>query len=84
MNKILVFLRGNVLTLLCVSLLIGATAVAWRLLATPLDPYMRAEYAVLKGNPEYKDIIGFHAGNFDWQEYDYPAPPPMPDGTTTV
>ena len=84
MNKILVFLRGNVLTLLCVSLLIGATVIAWRLLATPLDPYMRAEYAVLKGNPEYKDIIGFHAGNFNWQEYDYPAPPPMPDGTTTV
>ncbi len=84
MNKILVFLRGNVLTLLCVSLLIGATALAWRLLATPLDPYMRAEYAVMKGNPEYKDIIGFRAGNFDWQEYDYPAPPPMPDDTTTV
>ena len=84
MNKILVFLRGNVLTLLCVSLLIGATALAWSLLATPLDPYMRAEYAVMKGNPEYKDIIGFRAGNFDWQKYDYPAPPPMPDDTTTV
>ena len=48
MNKILVFLRENVLTLLCVSLLIGATVLAWRLLATPLDPQMRAEYAVLQ------------------------------------
>ena len=84
MNKVLVFLRGNFLTLLCIGLLVGATALVWRLLATPLDPHMHAEYAVMKGNPEYKDIIGFRAGNFDWQEYDYPAPPPMPDGTTTV
>ena len=84
MKKVLSFLRGNLLTLLCISLLIGATTLAWRLLATPLDPHMRAEYAVMQGNPEYKDIIGFRAGNFDWQEYYYPAPPPMPEGTTTV
>ena len=84
MNKILAFLRGNVLTLLCVSLLIGVTVLAWRLLATPLDPYMHAEYAVMQGDPTYKDIIGFRAGNYDWQEYDYPVPPPMPDDTTTV
>ena len=84
MNKIRAFLRGNVLTLLCVSLLIGASVLAWRLLATPLDPYMHAEYAIMKGEPTYKDIIGFRAGRMDWQEYDYPAPPPMPAGTTTV
>ena len=84
MNRLRVFLQGNILTLLCISLLIGASVLAWRLLATPLDPYMHAEYAVMQGNPEYKDIIGFRAGRMDWQEYDYPAPPPMPAGTTTV
>ena len=84
MNKFRAFLQGNILTLLCVTLLIGSSILAWRLLATPLDPYMHAEYAVMKGNPTYKDIIGFRAGEKDWQEYDYPAPPPMPAGTTTV
>ena len=84
MNKFRAFLQGNILTLLCVTLLIGSSILAWRLLATPLDPYMHAEYAVMKGNPTYKDIIGFRAGEKDWQEYDYPAPPPMPAATTTV
>jgi GGDEF/response regulator receiver domain protein len=84
MGKFLAFLRENVLTLLCVSLLIGASLLAWRLLATPLDPYIHAEYAVMKGSPTYNDIIGFRAGNFDWQEYDYPAPPPMSADTSTV
>jgi len=84
MRKILSFLRSNVLTLLCVSMLITATTLAWQLLATPLDPYIHAEYAVVKGNPEYRDIIKFQPGEHDWQEYNYPAPPPMPAGTTTV
>lgn len=84
MDKTLTFLRENILTLLCISLLIGASLLAWRLLVTPLDPYIHAEYAVMKGDPEYNDIIGFRAGRLDWQEYDYPMPPPMPADTTTV
>ena len=84
MQRLFAFLRGNVLTLLCVSLLIGATTTTWRLLATPLDPQIQAEYAVLQGDLQYKDIIGFRADNFDWQAYDYPAPPPMPEGSTAV
>ena len=80
MRKILSFLRSNVLTLLCVSMLITATTLAWQLLATPLDPYIHAEYAVVKGNPEYRAIIKFQPGEHDWQEYNYPAPPPMPAG----
>ena len=84
MNQPLTFLRNNGLTMLCVSLLIGAFVLAWRLLTAPLDPYIHAEYAVMKGNPTYRDIIGFRAGNLDWQEYDYPAPPPIPYDATTV
>ena len=84
MNKVRSFVQENVLTMLCICLLIGASILAWNLLTTPLDPYTRAEYAVMEGNPEYKDIIGFRAGRMDWQEYDSPAPPPMPAGTTTV
>mgnify|MGYP000897273366 CR=1 FL=1 len=77
MQKLLSFLRGNMLTLLCVSLLIGATTLAWRLLATPLDPYINAEYAVFEGNPEYSDIILFQPNALPWQEYDYLAKRPF-------
>ena len=84
MQRILTFLRSNILTLLCIALLTGASGAAWYLLATPVDRSIQAEYAVFEGNPAYNDIIGFHAGAMDWQPYDYPAPPPMPRNTTTV
>ena len=84
MQRILAFLRSNILTLLCIALLTGASSAAWYLLATPIDRSIQAEYAVFEGNPAYNDIIGFHAGAMDWQPYDYPAPPPMPRNTTTV
>ena len=84
MQRILTFLRSNILTLLCIALLTGASGAAWYLLATPIDRSIQAEYAVFEGNPAYNDIIGFHAGAMDWQPYDYPAPPPMPRNTTTV
>ncbi|WP_315443934.1 GGDEF domain-containing protein [uncultured Selenomonas sp.] len=84
MQRILAFLRSNILTLLCIALLTGASGAAWYLLATPIDRSIQAEYAVFEGNPAYNDIIGFHAGAMDWQPYDYPAPPPMPRNTTTV
>ncbi|ERJ91928.1 hypothetical protein HMPREF1992_01461, partial [Selenomonas sp. oral taxon 892 str. F0426] len=75
MQRILAFLRSNILTLLCIALLTGASGAAWYLLATPIDRSIQAEYAVFEGNPAYNDIIGFHAGAMDWQPYDYPAPP---------
>ena len=84
MKNVFSLLRSNVLTLLCISLLIAASGVAWHLLATPIDPHIHAEYAPVEGNPSYKDIIGFRTGEYDWQEYDYPAQPPLPDGATTV
>ena len=84
MQRILAFLRSNILTLLCIALLTGASSAAWYLLATPIDRSIQAEYAVFEGNPAYNDIIGFHAGAMDWQPYDYPAPPPMPRNTTAV
>ena len=64
MKKILRFLRHSWLTLFCATLLLGATATAWRLLDAPLDPYIYAEYAVAKSAPEYKDIIGLRADHF--------------------
>ena len=84
MKKILRFLRDSWLTLFCITLLLGATATAWRLLDAPLDPYIQAEYAVAKGAPEYKDIIRLHAGTFDWQTYDYPVPPQLPEDAPAV
>ena len=84
MKKSLSFLRSNLLSLLCISLLIGAFAVACRLLATPPDPMIHAEYAVAQGDPSYNDIIGFRAGRLDWQDYDYPMPPPIPHDATAV
>ena len=84
MKKILRFLRDSWLTLFCATLLLGATATAWRLLDAPLDPYIYAEYAVAKSAPEYKDIIGLRADTFDWQPYDYPVPPDLPKDASAV
>ncbi len=84
MKKSLSFLRSNLLSLLCISLLIGAFAVACRLLSTPPDPLIHAEYAIAQGDPSYNDIIGFRAGRLDWQDYDYPVPPPIPHDATAV
>ena len=84
MKKILRFLRDSWLTLFCATLLLGATATAWRLLDAPLDPYICAEYAVAKSAPEYKDIIGLRADTFDWQPYDYPVPPDLPKDASAV
>ena len=84
MKKILRFLRDSWLTLFCATLLLGATATAWRLLDAPLDPYICAEYAVAKSAPEYKDIIGLRADTCDWQPYDYPVPPDLPKDASAV
>ena len=84
MKKILHYLRESPLSLFYVSLLITASIISWQLLETPLDPYIRAEYAVAKTAPDYNSIIGFRAGRLDWQEYDYPAPPALPPDATTV
>ena len=84
MNRVLKFLRGNWITLISISLLTAAAAFAWQSLDASLDPEIKAEYAVIEGNPSYKDIVGFRADRFDWQPYDYPIPPRMPRGTTTV
>ena len=84
MNKIVSFPRGNWITLLSVTLLTLIVASAWHTLKTPLDPSIRAEYAYIEGEPDYKDVIGFRADRYDWHPYDFPVPPKVPKGTTTV
>ena len=75
---------GNRITLLCVAAVAALAVLSWRTLAvSPYTP-QQAEYAVIEGSPEYKDIIGFDPENFDWQPYNFPTPPPMPEGTKTV
>ena len=75
---------GNRITLLCVAAVAALAVLSWRTLAvSPYTP-QQAEYAVIEGSPEYKDIIGFDPENFDWQPYNFPTPPPMPKGTKTV
>jgi len=86
MTKIFRLLWGNCITLLCTAVIAALAALSWQTLATPL-PYaamQRAEYAVIEGSPQYKDIIAFRADDFAWQPYDYPAPPPMPEGAQTI
>ena len=75
---------GNRVTLLCVAAVAALAVLSWRTLAvSPYTP-QQAEYAVIEGSPEYKDIIGFDPENFDWQPYNFPTPPPMPEGTKTI
>ena len=70
--------------LLCGALIAALAAHTWQTLShAPYTP-THVQYAVLEGEPEYKDIISFDPAHFDWQPYDYPIPPPMPPGTTTV
>ena len=75
---------GNRITLLCMAAIAALAVLSWQsLTSSPYTP-PRAEYAVIEGNPAYRDIIGFNPKNFDWQTYDYPVPPAMPPGTKTV
>lgn len=84
MTKIVQMIWGNRVTLLCVAAVAALAVLSWRTLAvSPYTP-QQAEYAVIEGSPEYKDIIGFDPENFDWQPYNFPTPPPMPEGTNTV
>ena len=84
MTKIVQMIWGNRVTLLCVAAVAALAVLSWRTLAvSPYTP-QQAEYAVIEGSPEYKDIIGFDPKNFDWQPYNFPTPPPMPKGTKTV
>ena len=84
MTKIVQMIWGNRVTLLCVAAVAALAVLSWRTLAvSPYTP-QQAEYAVIEGSPEYKDIIGFDPENFDWQPYNFPTPPPMPEGTKTV
>ena len=72
------------ITLLCAAVIAALAVLSWRTLAvSPYTP-QQAEYAVIEGGPEYKDIIGFDPENFDWQPYNFPTPPPMPEGTKTI
>ncbi|ANR70238.1 diguanylate cyclase [Selenomonas sp. oral taxon 126] len=84
MTKIVQMIWGNRVTLLCVAAVAALAVLSWRTLA--ISPYtpQQAEYAVIEGSPEYNDIIGFDPENFDWQPYNFPTPPPMPEGTKTV
>ena len=84
MTKIVQMIWGNRVTLLCVAAVAALAVLSWRTLAvSPYTP-QQAEYAVIEGSPEYKDIIGFDPENFDWQPYNFPTPPPMPEGTKTI
>ena len=73
MGKILAFLRGNILTLLCVFLLIGASLLAWRLLTTPLDPHIHAEYAVMH-HVDYEILQPRRAGEQSFMFVGLPHP----------
>ena len=84
MSKLLRTLWSNRFTLLSGVVIAVMAAVCWQSLSNAPYSQLRPEYAVLDGNPEYKDIIGFDPDRFDWQPYDYPALPPIPQGTKTV
>ena len=84
MSKLLRTLWSNRFTLLSSVLIAVMAAVCWQSLSNAPYSQLQPEYAVLDGDPEYKDIIGFDPDRFDWQPYDYPALPPIPQGTKTV
>ena len=84
MKKFVQLIWGNCITILCVTAIAALAVLSWRALdAFPYTP-PQAAYAIVDGNPSYKDIIGFKPENFDWQPYDYPVPPAMPPGTKTI
>ena len=77
-------IRENFITLLCVIFIAALAGLSWQSLSTSPYSNLQPKYAVMEGNPDYKDIIGFDPDRFDWQPYDYPALPPIPQGTKTV
>ena len=77
-------IRENFITLLCVIFIAALAGLSWQSLSTSPYSNLQPKYAVTEGNPDYKDIIGFDPDRFDWQPYDYPALPPIPQGTKTV
>ena len=77
-------LRENGVILLCMASIAAMAIFAWQSISFSLYSSIEPKYAVIKGSPAYKDIIGFHPGKFDWQTYSYPTQPPMPAGTQTV
>ena len=77
-------IRENFITLLCVIFIAALAGLSWQSLSTSPYSNLQPKYAVTEGNPDYKGIIGFDPDRFDWQPYDYPALPPIPQGTKTV
>ena len=77
-------IRENFITLLCVIFIAALAGLSWQSLSTSPYSNLQPKYAVTEGNPDYKDIIGFDPDRFDWQPYDYPALPPIPQDTKTV
>ena len=77
-------IRENFITLLCVIFIAALAGLSWQSLSTSPYSNLQPKYAVTEGNPTYKDIIGFDPDRFDWQPYDYPALPPIPQGTKMV
>ena len=84
MEKIVQAIWSNRITLLCVIVIAALAGLSWQTLSSSPYSSIRPTYAVIHGSPEYKDIIGFHPDLFDWQPYDYPAPPPLDADTKTV
>ena len=84
MEKIVQAIWSNRITLLCVIVIAALAGLSWQTLSGSPYSSIRPTYAVIHGSPEYKDIIGFHPDLFDWQPYDYPAPPPLDADTKTV
>ena len=84
MKKISRVLQENGILLVCMAVLAYVSLLAWQSLSKTTYIQQRPVYAVREGALAYKDIIGFRPENFDWKEYDYPAPPPIPPGAHTV
>jgi len=76
MKKISRVLQENGILLVCMAVLAYVSLLAWQSLSKTTYIQQRPVYAVREGALAYKDIIGFRPENFDWKEYDYPAPPP--------
>ena len=72
------------ITLLCSAVIALMAGLAWTSLSDSPHDGLQPEYAYIEGSPTYRDIIGFHPDQFDWQPYNYPEPPPMPSDAQTV
>ena len=83
MTHIRSFLHGNVWTFLCLALLTAVILCSWQMLATPLDPRLTAEYAVIE-DTALPDRENFRADDLVWHPYSYPTRPPIPEGIHTV